>query len=80
VVLHGSAEAKALVADGLPASSLGLWCHIAAEVVGGFRRLVVGCIAGVGFGYATEVVGVGGCCTSGAGVPAEALASALADG
>jgi hypothetical protein len=59
VVLHGSAEAKALVADGLPASSLGLWCHIAAEVVGGFRRLVVGCIAGVGFGYATEVVGGG---------------------
>jgi hypothetical protein len=35
-----SAEAKALVVDDLPMTSLGLWCQIAVEVAGEFHRLV----------------------------------------
>jgi hypothetical protein len=60
VVRLGSAEAKTLVVDGLPTSSLGLWCQIAVEVAGGFHRLVVGGggIADVGFGCVAEVVGI----------------------
>jgi hypothetical protein len=34
----------------------GMWCHVVAEVVGGFHKLVAGGIADVGFGYAVEVV------------------------
>jgi hypothetical protein len=35
-------EATVLVAGGLPVGFLDLWCHIVAEAIGGFCRLVVG--------------------------------------
>jgi hypothetical protein len=59
-----------LVVNGLPTGSLGLKCHIAAEVVGEFHRLVVEGIEDVGFGYVVEVDGH---CTCGVAVPAGLL-------
>jgi hypothetical protein len=41
VVLLGIAVASVLVAGCLLVGLLDLWCHIVAEVVGGFHRLVV---------------------------------------
>jgi hypothetical protein len=41
VVRLSVAEARVLVAGGLPMGCLDLWCHIMAGVVGGFHRLVV---------------------------------------
>jgi hypothetical protein len=42
LVLLGTVEARGLVAGCLPVGFLNLWCHIVAEAVGGFHRLVMG--------------------------------------
>jgi hypothetical protein len=55
-----------IVAGGLPMAFLDLLCRIVAEAVGGFHRLEVGDIGGVGLSYVAEVGAVGGGCFSGA--------------
>jgi hypothetical protein len=55
VVQLGIAKARVLVAGGLPMGFLDRWCHIVAEVVGGFRTLLAGGIGGVVYGYVVEV-------------------------
>jgi hypothetical protein len=52
-----------------------LWCRIVAEVVGGFHRLEVRDIGGVGLAYVAEVVAVGGGYFGGVVARTEGLAS-----
>jgi hypothetical protein len=77
VVRLGIVEARVLAAGGLPMGFLDLWCHIVAEVVDGFHRLVVGDIEDMGFGYAVEAGEVDWGCFGGAGARMKALAFAL---
>jgi hypothetical protein len=78
VVRLGIAEARVLVAGDLPMGFWDLWCHIVVEATGGFRRLAVGDIGGLGLTYVVEVVVVGGCYFGGAAARTKALASVLA--
>jgi hypothetical protein len=75
VVQLNIAEARVLVACGLPIDFFDLWCRIVAEVVGGFHRLEVRDIGGVGLAYVAEVVAVGGGYFGGVVARTEALAS-----
>jgi hypothetical protein len=50
------------------------WCHIVGEAGGGFHRLVVGDIGGVGFARVAEMVAVGGDCFGGVVARTDALA------
>jgi hypothetical protein len=56
------------VACGLLIGSLDLWCHIVAEVVGGFYRPVPGGITDVGVRYAVPVGKVDWRCFGGAAI------------
>jgi hypothetical protein len=60
VLLLSIAEAMMLVVGCLLVDFLNLWCHIVAEAVSGFHRLVVGDIRSVGFAFVAEVVAMGG--------------------
>jgi hypothetical protein len=60
VVRLSIAEARVLVAGGLPVGFWDLWCHIVVEAASGFCRLAMEYIRGVGFAYVAEVVAVGG--------------------
>jgi hypothetical protein len=76
LVLLSFAEANMLVVGCLSVGFLNPWCHIVAEDVGGFHRLVVGDIGGAGFAFAVEVVvAVGGGWVGGTVAQMEALAS-----
>jgi hypothetical protein len=70
----GIAEAKVLAVGGLLMGFFDLWYHIEVEVVGGFRRLVVGGIEGMRFVYVAKVGEAGWGCFCGAAARTEALA------
>jgi hypothetical protein len=78
VVRLGIAEARVLVAGGLPMGFFDPWWLIVAEAVGGFHRLEVADIGGVGLVYAVEVVAMGGACFGDAAAQMKALTSVLA--